>query len=72
MLGIVWTVLFAAVVFADRYRASSAPADLSAGASAPTRDPVVLVLSALAAAAAVLVTVWLIRTGHAGAESRWG
>jgi hypothetical protein len=28
-------------------------------------------LSVLTVGAAIVTTIWLIRTGHAGAESRW-
>ena len=73
VLGVLWTILFAAVVFVDRRRnPAQVPADLSAGAATSRRDPVVVGLSVLSAVAAVSVTVWLVRTGHAGAESRWG
>ena len=44
---------------------------VSADAAIGSRDTIALVLSVLAAIAAVITTIWLIRTGHAGAESRW-
>ena len=43
------------------------------GASAATsrRDLAATGLAALAAVVAVVTTIWLVRTGHAGARSRW-
>ena len=35
------------------------------------RDTIAQALAIVAAIAAVVTTIWLIRTGHAGAESRW-
>ncbi len=44
---------------------------LVAGPVSIRRDAATIVLSVLAAVGAVLATIWLIRTGHLGAEGRW-
>ena len=69
VLAIVWFVLTLAVAIRDWMNGRDQPA--SAGAAVGSRDTIALVLSVLAAIAAVVTTIWLIRTGHAGAESRW-
>ncbi len=71
IIGIVWLVLALAAGVAALLDRRSAPASLSAGAAPAQRGNVILVLNVLAAVAAVVTTIWLIRTGHAGAESRW-
>ena len=72
VLAIVWFVLTLAVTIRDwttGRRQQVQP--LSADAAVSSRDTIALVLAILAAVAAVITTIWLIRTGHAGAESRW-
>jgi preprotein translocase subunit SecG len=69
VLAIVWFVLALAVAIRDRMNGRDQ--QVSADAAVTSRDTVALVLSVLAACAAVITTIWLIRTGHAGAESRW-
>jgi preprotein translocase subunit SecG len=72
VLAIVWFVLMLAVAIRDWMTGRDQQVQpLSAGAAAMPRDTVALVLAILAAVAAVITTIWLIRTGHAGAESRW-
>ena len=73
VIAIVWFVLFAGLAIWDRQLGQKAAASLSAAANTvlARRDPVTLALSALVAVASVVVTIWLIRTGHKGAESRW-
>lgn len=70
VIGLVWLALFAGLVYRDRMVRRTETSSLSAAVLA-RRDPAVLVLSALSAIAAIVATIWLIRTGHAGAESRW-
>lgn len=71
VLAIVWAALFGALALWDRRSGQRAAASLSAAALASRRDPVTLVLSALVAVAAIVTTIWLIRTGHSGSRSRW-
>lgn len=69
-LSIVWFVLTLALAVRDRMTRPQAQA-LSADAALRSRDTVATVLAALAAVTAIVTTIWLVRTGHAGAESRW-
>ena len=71
VMSIVWFVLTVGVALRDRMTATADVRTLSADAAPAERDPVALALAVLCAVAAVLTTVWLIRAGHAGAESRW-
>jgi preprotein translocase subunit SecG len=72
VLAIVWFVLTLAVTIRDWMTGRDQQVQpLSAGAAVVSRDTVAQVLVVLAAVAAVITTIWLIRTGHAGAESRW-
>jgi len=71
VLSIVWLVLTLAVVIRDRMVGRGGASALSADALVPSRDHIATALAVLAAVAAVVTTIWLIRTGHAGAESRW-
>ncbi len=52
-------------------RRDGAARALSADAALTPRDTIAQALAIVAAIAAVVTTIWLIRTGHAGAESRW-
>lgn len=71
ILSIVWSVFAAAgaavVLFGGRNRSRS----LSAATASIDTGRIVVVLNILAAAAVVVTTVWLVMTGHSGAESRW-
>ena len=71
IMSIVWLVLAVAAGVAAfigrRNRANS----LSSAAVGVDRNNVVLVLNVLSTLAVIATTIWLIRTGHAGAESRW-
>jgi len=71
ILAIVWFGLAAAAAIASVVRGRGPARSLSAGAASIGTDPVVLVLNTLAAVVVVVCTVWLFRTGHAGAEMRW-
>lgn len=71
ILSIVWLVLAASAAGAVLMRRRTTAASLSSAAAEPDRSQVLLVLNVLAAVALVVTTIWLIRTGHAGAESRW-
>lgn len=77
-LSVVWFVIALVSTVIDR--ASSGPDggdDLAMAGDQPIaaapKVPAAAAtgIAALAALVAVLTTVWLIRTGHAGAESRW-
>lgn len=71
IMGLVWFVLTAGVGLRDWTQRRAGIQSLSAGSAVVGRDQVAFALSVLAAVAAVLTTIWLVRTGHAGAESRW-
>jgi hypothetical protein len=73
VLAVVWFMFALAVAVRDWYHGRGERTQpLSAGARVVQHDTVALVLAILSAVAAVITTIWLIRTGHAGAESRWG
>lgn len=63
IMSIVWLVL-SVVAGVAAFRGRREPEQESSG-------QVVLVLNVLSTLALIVTTVWLIRTGHAGAESRW-
>ena len=73
VLSIVWFSLTVAVAVRDRMVSrDSAATALSADVVATSpRDTIATMLAVVAALAAVVTTIWLVRTGHAGAESRW-
>lgn len=71
VLSIVWFVVTLAVAIRDRLAGRGIARSLSADASVRSRDDVATALAVLATIAAIVTTIWLIRTGHAGAESRW-
>jgi len=72
VLAIIWFVLTLAVAIRDWMNGRGHQVQpLSAGAAVASHDTIALVLAILAAVAAVITTIWLVRTGHAGAESRW-
>lgn len=69
VLAIVWLGLTVALTVWDRVGARRVRA-LSAGvASSP--DWIGVALGVVTAVAAIVTTIWLLRTGHAGSESRW-
>ncbi len=70
VLAIVWFVVTAVAAARDWQVRRSAPSSLSA-AAVRDRDPIALGLAVVAAVAAIVTTVWLVRTGHAGSASRW-
>lgn len=71
VIVIVWFVITLGLFAFDRLRSLPPTSETPGGALVPSRDPVALGLSVLAAVAAIVATIWLIRTGHAGAASRW-
>lgn len=71
VLGIVWMALAVAAGVVALLRRRNVASSLSAAAGDAGREQVLLVLNVLAAIALVVTTVWLVRTGHAGADSRW-
>jgi len=71
VISLVWFVVTLALALRDRMTQMSARS-LSAGAAPAERDVVATMFSLVVVAAAVVTTIWLIRTGHAGSESRWG
>ena len=77
-LSVVWFVVAVVSAGVDRMtRAPAAQADAMvqgeqpAVAAAKVPASAGTALAALAAVVALVTTVWLVRTGHAGAESRW-
>ncbi|MFK8024718.1 MAG: DUF2231 domain-containing protein [Ilumatobacter sp.] len=71
LLAGVWLVLAVLAGVASFLDRRGSVTSLSAGAADSLRSPVPTVLWILATVALVATTVWLIRTGHAGSESRW-
>lgn len=70
VIAIVWLVLTVAVTVWDRVAVPRARA-LSAGVLSSPPGWIGPVLSTITAIAAVVTTIWLLRTGHSGSESRW-
>lgn len=71
ILGVVWLVLAIAAGVATFLGRRNQATSLSSAAGEAGRNQLVLVLNLLATVAVIATTIWLIRTGHAGAESRW-
>lgn len=71
ILGVVWLVLAIAAGVAAFLGRRNQATSLSSAAGEAGRNQLVLVLNVLATVAVIVTTIWLIRTGHAGAESRW-
>ena len=71
IMGIVWLVLAVAAGVAAFVDRKDTTASLSADAGPVDRGQLVLALNVLATIALIVTTIWLIRTGHAGTESRW-
>ena len=71
VITLVWFVATVGLVVWDRRTAPAPSNDLSAASMGRTRDPVAVGISVVVALLALAALVWLIRTGHAGAESRW-
>lgn len=69
LITFVWLVGAIALAVWDRQR--KAPKPLSSDVASAPRDAVGLGLGIVVALIAVVATIWLVRTGHAGAESRW-
>ncbi len=69
IISLVW--LAALVVAVVLQRRSATPQSLSADAApAPAMSPAQIV-TIVGAVVAIVATVWLIRTGHSGADSHW-
>lgn len=71
ILTLLWFVVTAALAVRDRMLSAPTATALSADVAVVRQDRIALVLSVVAVVLAVLATIWLVRTGHAGAESRW-
>jgi hypothetical protein len=71
VIGLVWLGFAIAAGVAVFLHRRNGVNSLSAAAGQADRSQVVLVLNVLATVALIITTIWLIRTGHAGAESRW-
>jgi len=72
VLSLIWLVLAVGAAAALVVGRRNSPRSLSAAVDDGGRlDQVTLVFNVLAMIALVVTTIWLIRTGHAGAESRW-
>jgi hypothetical protein len=73
VLGVIWLLLTVGVVARDQLQPQGVSSRaLSAASVAVGADRVALVLAVLASVAGILTTIWLVRTGHAGADARWG
>ena len=72
IMSLVWFALVLGLAVAERLKPSRpSTRSLSADGVGGTADIVTVVWGVVAAAAAVITTIWLVRTGHAGARSRW-
>ncbi len=71
ILSVVWLALAAGAGVAVFVQRRNDATSLSAAAVDTGRNQVFLVLNALATVAVIVATIWLIRTGHAGSDSRW-
>jgi preprotein translocase subunit SecG len=72
VLSLVWFVLALATAGRDWMNGRAHDVTpLSADVAVRNSDHLAMALAVAAAIAAVVTTIWLIRTGHAGAESRW-
>ena len=71
ILALVWLLVTVGLALRDRMSLRPVVQALSADAGAVELDVVATILSVLTVVAAIVTTIWLIRTGHAGAESRW-
>jgi preprotein translocase subunit SecG len=71
IMGLVWFVVTLGLGVWQRQARTREPLALSAAGATVDRDPVATVLAVAASLAAIITTIWLIRTGHAGSESRW-
>lgn len=69
VISIVWLALTVALAVWDRV--GVARVDASHSARAETAPWVGVTLGVVTAVAAVVTAIWLLRTGHAGSESRW-
>jgi len=69
IISVVWLVALA--VAAVLQRRSPSPSPLSADTAPPAFGSPAQVMTVVAAVAAVVATIWLIRTGHSGAKSHW-
>jgi hypothetical protein len=70
-VALVWLVVTIALAVRDRMTLRPLARKLSADVAVVERDLIATVFSVLTVVAAIVTTIWLIRTGHAGAESRW-
>ncbi len=70
-LSIVWFVLTLAVAAWDRFGDPAGVRALSADVAARRSPWIAVALNVVTVIAAVVTTIWLIRTGHSGSESRW-
>ncbi len=71
VITLVWFLVTVGVVARDRMVRGNDVEAMTIGPISLRRDAVSLTLSAIAAVGAVVATIWLIRTGHLGAEGRW-
>jgi hypothetical protein len=72
ILALVWLVVTIALAVRDRMTLWPSAQALSADAAVVERDMIATVLSVLTVVVAIVTTIWLIRTGHTGVQSRWG
>lgn len=72
LISLVWLVVVVALGVVDRQVATSPEtAPLSAAPLSGGSDAASIVLSVASAVIGVVATIWLIRTGHSGADSHW-
>jgi preprotein translocase subunit SecG len=71
ILSLVWFALALGLAMWEWQSRRRAPQALSAAGAAVGRDPVAIGFAVAMSVAAIATAIWLVRTGHAGAESRW-
>ncbi len=71
VITLIWFLVTAGLVARDRTARGLDEPTFVAGPISIRRDAASLALSVLTLAGAIVATIWLIRTGHLGAEGRW-
>lgn len=71
VIGIAWLFFALGAGLLAMLQRNRGATSLSSAAGTVGPLPLLLVFNVLAALALAVLTIWLIRTGHAGAESRW-
>jgi preprotein translocase subunit SecG len=71
IMSLVWFAATLGLVLWEWQARKRTPQALSSAGATVHRDPVATALAVMVSLIALVTTIWLIRTGHAGAKSRW-